>query len=56
MKRYLIFRLPVKNFRINNDPQLVIENSEEALSAIKSVEGIAGISERTIITGMANTA
>ena len=45
-----------KDFRINNDPQLVIGNSEEVLSIIRSVEGVAGISERTIITGMANTA
>jgi ABC-type lipoprotein release transport system permease subunit len=45
-----------KNFRINNDPQLVIGNPEAALSAIRSVGGVSGISERTIITGMANTA
>jgi ABC-type lipoprotein release transport system permease subunit len=45
-----------KNFRINNDPQLVIGNSERALSVIRSVDGVSGISERTIITGMANTA
>jgi putative ABC transport system permease protein len=45
-----------KNFRINNDPQLVIGNSEKVLSVIRSVDGVAGISERTIITGMANTA
>ena len=45
-----------KNFRINNDPQLVIGNSERVLSVIRSVDGVSGISERTIITGMANTA
>jgi putative ABC transport system permease protein len=45
-----------RNFRINNDPQLVIENSEEVLSRIRSVEGVSDMSERIIITGMANTA
>lgn len=45
-----------KEFRINNDPQLVIAGSEEALSAVRSVDGVAGISERIVITGMANTA
>jgi hypothetical protein len=45
-----------KDFRINNDPQLVIGNIEGALSAIRTVAGVSGISERTIITGMANTA
>jgi putative ABC transport system permease protein len=45
-----------KDFRINNDPRLLIENSVEVLSRIKSVDGISGLCERTIITGMANTA
>ena len=45
-----------KDFRTNNDPQLVIGNPEETLSKIRSVEGISGVSERTVITGMANTA
>jgi ABC-type lipoprotein release transport system permease subunit len=45
-----------KDFRINNDPQLVIQNTLEVISAVKSVEGVSFISERTIITGMANTA
>jgi ABC-type lipoprotein release transport system permease subunit len=45
-----------KDYRINNDPQLVIGKPEETLSKIRSVTGIAGISERTVITGMANTA
>jgi ABC-type lipoprotein release transport system permease subunit len=44
-----------KDFRINNDPQLVIEKPEETLSKIRSVNGVIAISERTIITGMANT-
>ena len=45
-----------KNFRLNNDPQLTIANSEGVLSVIKSVKGVTDVSERTIITGMANTA
>ncbi len=45
-----------KNFRINNDPQLVIDDPSRVISMIKSVDGISGMVERTIITGMANTA
>jgi ABC-type lipoprotein release transport system permease subunit len=45
-----------KKFRINNDPQLVINNPSRVLSAIRSVPAIGGIVERTIIIGMANTA
>lgn len=49
-------QITARDFRINNDPRLIIINSDETLSAIRSVDGIAGISERIIITGMANTA
>jgi ABC-type lipoprotein release transport system permease subunit len=45
-----------KDFRINNDPLLIIANFEETLSRIMSIEGVSGISERIVITGMANTA
>jgi len=45
-----------KEFRINGDPQLVIGNSEEALSVLMSNQQVSGISERILITGMANTA
>jgi ABC-type lipoprotein release transport system permease subunit len=45
-----------KDFRVNYDPRMIIENPAVTLSGIKSVEGIAGASERIIITGMANTA
>jgi len=45
-----------KEFRINNDPQLVIGNPERVLSVIESVNGVSGVSERTLISGMANTA
>jgi len=49
-------QITAKDFRINNDPQLVIDNPGETLSKIHSVPGIEAISERTIITGMANSA
>jgi len=45
-----------KDFRINNDPQLVIQNTEEVVATIQSVDGVTNISERIVITGMANTA
>jgi putative ABC transport system permease protein len=45
-----------KDFRLNNDPLLVIENPDETISKIKSVGGISAVCERTVITGMANSA
>jgi ABC-type lipoprotein release transport system permease subunit len=45
-----------KDFRINNDIQMVIGNPEETLSKIRSVDGLAGVCGRTVITGMANSA
>ena len=45
-----------KAFRINNDPQLVINDPARVISVVRSVKGISGITERTVITGMANTA
>ncbi len=45
-----------KNFRINDDPHMIIDDPSRVVSVIKSVEGIDGIVERTVITGMANTA
>ena len=45
-----------RGFSLNNDPKLVIGNTEETLSKIRSVNGIAAICERTVITGMANSA
>ncbi len=45
-----------KNFRTNDDPQLYINNPAETDSIVRSVNGIEGIVERTVITGMANTA
>jgi putative ABC transport system permease protein len=49
-------QVTAKEFRINNDPGLLIKNPEETFSKIRSVQGIEGISERMLITGMANTA
>ena len=45
-----------KDFRINNDPQLVIGNSEKVISEVSSMQGVTGSTERNLITGMANTA
>ena len=45
-----------KDFRLNNDPQLVIGNTENVLSVIKNVNGISAVCERTVLTGMANSA
>jgi ABC-type lipoprotein release transport system permease subunit len=45
-----------REFRINNDPQLVMDNTEKLISVINSIEGVAGTAKRTIITGMANSA
>jgi ABC-type lipoprotein release transport system permease subunit len=45
-----------KDFRLNNDPLLLIKNPSETISKIRSVEGISSVCERTVITGMANSA
>jgi putative ABC transport system permease protein len=45
-----------KDFRINNDPQLAIDNTQNISTLLNSVNGISGIVYRTIITGMANSA
>ncbi len=45
-----------KNFRTNDDPQLYINDPAEIDSVVRSVNGIDGIVERIVITGMANTA
>lgn len=45
-----------KDFRVNNDPQLVIDDPAKVISIINSVPGINGVAERTLITGMANSA
>lgn len=45
-----------KKFRINNDPQLTINDPARVISVVKSIKGVSGVTERTLITGMANTA
>lgn len=45
-----------KDFRVNNDPALIIEEPEKVLSAISSMKGVSGTVKRILITGMANTA
>jgi ABC-type lipoprotein release transport system permease subunit len=45
-----------KDFRINNDPKLIIEEPEKVMTAVSSAGGVAGKVERILITGMANTA
>ena len=49
-------QLTAKNFRDDNDPKLVIKNSDAVVDTIRSVPGVAAITERTLVTGMANTA
>ncbi|MFA5817783.1 MAG: FtsX-like permease family protein [Bacteroidales bacterium] len=43
-------------FRLNNDPQILITDRGKTVSQIKTVNGITGMVERTIISGMASTA
>ena len=49
-------QLTDKDFRISDDPRLVIQTPQKTLSVINSVDGVEAVAERTIITGMANTA
>jgi len=44
------------SFRDNYDIQLTIQNSAEVLSGILETPGVAAVTPRTLITGMANTA
>ena len=45
-----------KDFRMNNDPQILIGNVKSLVAGISKTDGVEAISERTVITGMANTA
>lgn len=45
-----------KGFKLNNDPGIIIPDITKRISEIKKIEGISGMVERTLITGMANTA
>jgi ABC-type lipoprotein release transport system permease subunit len=49
-------QITCKDFRINNDPELVIDDPDKIIPIINSVDGVTGIVERTIVTGMANSA
>ena len=45
-----------RNFRISNDPKLIIKDPSEVMKVVHSVNGVDAAVERTVITGMANTA
>jgi putative ABC transport system permease protein len=45
-----------KDFRLNNDPQIIIPDYDKVVSQINTVNGITGMVARTIISGMAGTA
>lgn len=45
-----------KGFRLNNDPSVRIDDLQNTIELIKSMEGIEGIVKRTITGGMASTA
>jgi ABC-type lipoprotein release transport system permease subunit len=45
-----------KGFKLNNDPGIIIPDIAKDISEIRKIEGITGMVERTLITGMANTA
>lgn len=45
-----------RDFRLNYDPAISIENSEEVISRIRKVPGVKEVIGRTLLSGMANTA
>jgi len=45
-----------KDYRLNNDPNIVITDSEGIITGIESIPGVTGMVKRTVITGMAGTA
>jgi ABC-type lipoprotein release transport system permease subunit len=45
-----------KDFKLNNDPEIIIPDIMKSISEINKIEGITGMVERTLITGMAGTA
>jgi ABC-type lipoprotein release transport system permease subunit len=45
-----------KDYRLNNDPQILIANQDSLMQQIIKFPGIAGMVGRTIISGMAGTA
>jgi len=45
-----------KNYRLNNDPEILITGPDKIVRQINEIPGISGMAERTIINGMAGTA
>jgi putative ABC transport system permease protein len=45
-----------KDYRLNNDPFILINKRDSLIQGITKLSGISGVVERTIITGMAGTA
>ena len=45
-----------KDFKLNNDPEIIIPDIMKSISEINKIEGITGMVERTLINGMASTA
>jgi len=45
-----------KEYSLNNDPGIIITHRDSVISGITKLTGIAGMVERTIISGMAGTA
>jgi len=49
-------RITGKDYILNNDPQIVITVEDSIIPAIRSLYGINGMVQRTLVTGMAGTA
>jgi ABC-type lipoprotein release transport system permease subunit len=49
-------QVTAKDFRINYDPALVINNTEKVISEIQNTAGVENTCSRIIVSGMANTA
>jgi len=49
-------QVTVKGFRINDDPALIINNSEKLMAEIQKTPGVEAVCRRLILHGMANTA
>jgi len=45
-----------KDYSLNNDPRIVMKKSDGVIDAVRRVPGVERVVERTIITGMAETA
>jgi putative ABC transport system permease protein len=45
-----------KNYSLNNDTRILITNIDSIIPGIKEMNGISGIVERTLVSGMAGTA